>query len=79
MNHARVGKIVIPTSVSTIGEGAFAGATITSLNIPNSVRSAGYYICEECRQLKTVTFGNGLTTIPYRMFYNCVSLTSVSM
>ena len=59
--------------------GKQAGATITSLNIPNSVRSAGYYICEKCTQLKTVTFGNGLTTIPYRMFYNCVSLTSVSM
>ena len=78
-NHAQVGKIVIPTSVTSIDSGAFSGAAITSLTIPDSVKSANSYICEDCAKLKTVTFGKGLTEIPYRMFYNCTSLTTVSM
>ena len=76
------GNVVIPSkidgvSVTAIGQYAFNEKNITSLVIPNGVRTieegAFYY----CKKLAQVTLPDSLTAIRDSAFYQCESLTSV--
>lgn len=49
--------IVIPSSYTTIRDGAFNGSTISYLNIPDSVGVLAEEICAGCTNLESVTFG----------------------
>ena len=49
--------IVIPSSYTTIRDGAFNGSTISYLNIPDSVGILAEEICAGCTNLESVTFG----------------------
>ena len=76
------GNVVIPSkidgiSVTAIGQYAFNEKNITSLVIPNGVRTieegAFYY----CKKLAQVALPDSLTAIRDSAFYQCESLTSV--
>ena len=47
---------------------AFRNTAITQLILPNSVTEVGYNIFRDCKSLKTVTIGNGLTGLSSGMF-----------
>ena len=49
--------IVIPSSYTTIRDGAFNGSTISYLNIPDNVGVLAEEICAGCTNLESVTFG----------------------
>lgn len=70
------GYYQLPATVTTIGENAFYGTSITGLVIPESVAkiSRGAFAGSA---LETVTFPNNLTNIPEAIFQNCSSLTTV--
>ena len=69
---------VIPNSVTSIGEWAFAGCSgLTSLTIPNSVTSIGEYAFAGCSGLTSVTIPNSVTYISEDAFTNCTGLTSI--
>ena len=73
-------SIIIPDSVTSIGQGAFSGCTeLTSINIPGSVISIGVNAFEGCTSLKSVTIGNGVTTINSGAFCGCTNLTSITI
>ena len=62
-------SVIIPSSVTTIGESAFSdlssptGSPITSVTIPSSVTSIGKSAFEECRNLTSITIPSSVTSI----------------
>ena len=79
-NGELVTDIVIPDSVTSIGNNAFAKCGgLTSVVIPNSVRSIGDSAFFGCSSLKSVTVPDSVTKIGSSAFWYCRSLTSVSI
>lgn len=54
-DEADITKVVIPDSVTKIGDWAFEGTSITSITIPASVTELGYNIVSGCTKLKQIT------------------------
>ncbi|MBR1878040.1 MAG: leucine-rich repeat domain-containing protein [Paludibacteraceae bacterium] len=71
--------VIIPNSVTSIGEFAFAGSFLNSITIPNSVTDMGGYTFYDCSNLVSVVIGNGITSIGGSSFSGCSNLTSVTI
>jgi len=72
------GEYAIPESVTIIGEGAFAGAHFTSMNIGNSVARIQPYAFYMCPNLKSVVIDKSVTYIGDVVFCECASLKTVT-
>ena len=80
LNDDEIKDLVIPNSVTSIGEAAFFGCYgLTSVTIPNSVTNIGYNAFYYCSGLTSVTIGNSVTTIGGYAFGRCHGLTSVTI
>ena len=72
-------SVVIPDSVTSIGERAFSGcSSLTSIVIPDSVTSIGGSAFYECSSLTSVVIDDSVTSIGGWAFYNCSSLTNIT-
>ena len=69
-------KIILPTSITYIGNHAFGYSTITSLEIPNNITWIGssFY---NCRQLYSITIPRSVEYIDYSAFNGCDALSSI--
>ena len=77
LNGELVTDLVIPDSVTSIGDYAFRNCTgLTSVTIPNSVTSIGEDAFRNCTSLTSVTIGNNVISIGNYAFADCGSLTS---
>ena len=73
-------NLIIPNSVTSIGERAFVGCSgLTSVTIPNSVTSIGSSAFSYCSGLTSVTIPNSVTSIGNYAFNGCHGLTSVTI
>ena len=80
INGVEVKDLVIPNSVTSIGDKAFYGCSgLTSVTIPNSVTTIGEYAFYGCSGLTSVTIPNSVTSIESDAFSGCSSLTSVTI
>ena len=80
VNNRLVDNLVIPSSVTSIGERTFSGCkSLTSITIPNSVTSIGDFAFEGCTGLTSVTIPNSVTSIGGSAFDGCSGLTSVTI
>lgn len=67
----------IPDSITSIGEDAFLNEEITSITIPDGVKTIESRAFSGCEMLTTITIPNSVTTIGPNAFAGCSSLTSV--
>ena len=69
-------SVIIPNSVTSIGNYAFTSTGLTSVTIPNSVTSIGNYAFAGTG-LTSVTIPNSVTSIGDRAFVECHNLSTV--
>ena len=69
---------IIPNSVTSIGDWAFAGCDgLTSIDIPNSVTSIGDCAFLGCDGLTSIDIPNSVTPIGDNAFTDCIGLASI--
>lgn len=70
---------VIPNTVVSIGDYAFGGCDMISINIPNSVTKLGYGVFNWCPNLISITIPSSVTTIDGPQFSGCYNLVQVTV
>ncbi|WP_295087978.1 leucine-rich repeat protein [Ruminococcus sp.] len=66
--------------VTVIGNNAFSGnSALTSVTIPDSVKTIGSEAFFNCSNLTEATIGNGVTTIDIEAFCSCKNLVDVTL
>ena len=73
------GVIKFDGNVTSIGYDAFAGATLKTITMPNSVTSIGENAFAKCTTLESVMIPHSVISIGDVAFADCQSLTSVSI
>ena len=53
-NYTELQSIILPNSITYIGDYAFAGTNLTSINIPSDVTEIGNHVCYRCNSLISV-------------------------
>ena len=80
INGSEITNLVIPNSVTSIGNKAFSGCSgLTSVTIPNSVTGIGGGAFSDCSGLTSVTIPNNVTSISNNAFSGCSSLSSITI
>lgn len=70
--------VTLPSTLTEIGEQAFSGSPIRSIDIPDNVSSLGEKAFYDCSVLATVELSSSLSYLSASVFENCVSLVSVN-
>lgn len=72
-------NVSIPSSVTTIGEGAFFCSGLTEIKLPDSVMNLGDFVFSTCKKLKKVQLPKHIKQIPQRTFASCKSLPYIDI
>lgn len=67
---------IIPQTVTTINQSAFAGSGLLSITIPSNVTSINSNVFSDCKKLLNVLFVNPVNSV-YGLFRGCTSLSTM--
>ena len=77
------GTLVLPEGIESIAMQAFAQTGISSVVLPNSLKSIGWLSFNSCEKLESVIIGNNnesaISTLNKESFKNCEKLASVKI
>jgi hypothetical protein len=77
---SKQGSYVIPSTVTSIKEDAFAGCSnLTSVIVPSSVTSIGGFAFNRCTGLTSILIPSTVISITYGAFMQCSNLTSITI
>ncbi len=77
-SSAAQGEIVIPNSVTKIGNNAFSGCSkLTSLIISDNVTTIGFNAIARCNSLKHISVGKQVKSFDLSVFENSNNITSI--
>ncbi len=80
LNGEEIKDLVIPNSLTSIGDYTFSGCSgLTSVIIPNSVTTIGNFAFYGCSGLTSVSIPNSVTCIDDYAFSGCTGLTSITI
>ena len=71
------GDIVIPEGVNDLMFSSFTVDSITSINIPGSIKEITSHVFSDLINLHTVYINEGVEEIGFATFYNCEQLEKV--
>ena len=77
VNKETVKKIVLPESVTAIGNNAFKDCSDVEIVVNGALTLIGESAFENCNGLTDIKFGNELDNIPFNAFKGCSSLKSL--
>ena len=78
--NTSVTRVVIPNSVTSIGDSAFQECTnLASITIGNGVTSIGRWAYYGCTSLTSITIPNSVTSIGSSAFSSCTNLASITI
>ena len=86
--NTNTGDFVIPSevtynnvtyTVTSIGTQAFSSGKFTSIIIPNTITSIGYWAFQKCEQLTNIDIPSSVTSISTYAFSGCKGLTSLTI
>ena len=78
--QCNVKSVVLPNSITTIGNGAFSGcSSLVSVTIPENLTSINDYVFRDCSALISVVIPDGITYIGKNAFNGCSGLKSVTI
>ena len=78
-NDTLLTDVSLPSTIDTIGEGAFMGTNIGKIVIPRKITAINATTFKNCKNLNDVQYSNSLQTIGTEAFYNCTSLDAISL
>lgn len=82
------GEVVIPATivhdgityhVTRIGDNAFRGCPMTSIDIPEGVTAINFFAFNGCSHLEYIEFPNSLVSLGRWVFYNCLSIKNLNI
>jgi uncharacterized repeat protein (TIGR03803 family) len=76
-NCDNLASVMISSSVTNIGEGAFYDSGLTNVIIANGITSIGEAAFYYCLNLASVMIPSSVTSIGETTFYNCTNLTGI--
>lgn len=72
--------ISLPSSLMTIGDGAFKGcSSLGTITIPSSMKTINYEAFHGCSSLTTVKLPSSITWIGKNAFFGCSSLETITL
>lgn len=76
---ANLENIILPDSVSNIGQSAFSGCGLVSMNMPDNMRTIQQRTFFECTKLQYVENMQNITKIEEFAFYRCHALKHIDI